>query len=146
MRVLGFMSAAEAINLVNGRTLRNRADHKALGQSSDSVGFCFAIAGDTGGDDSYALHGAAKLLSGITTMDVCLIGDLHKNKTEAWHLGYGKYATGNRKEFSTDSYSLADFSQWSLYAPHDRNPLIPLYSANWTEPVLINDSQKWGQK
>lgn len=142
--VLRFMSAAEAIKLLDGQTLHNRTDHGAAGWTTDSVGFCFALIGDSS-EDTYAIYHASKILSGITIMDVCLIGNLHKNAAEAWKLGYGKYATGKHKEFSTNNYSLEDFASWSLYAPYDRNPLSPTYSGNWDTPEFVTSNERWGQ-
>lgn len=128
--VLRFMSANEAIKLLQGERLHNETNHRETGNSSDSIGFCFAIM--EGGD----IYQHATYLSGITNMGACLIGKL-KPEIE-WIKNKARFSAGMRTELCTTDYDLNDFSEWSMYTPKldEGIQLMAPSSRNWDEPVL----------
>jgi hypothetical protein len=141
MKLIRFMSAAEAIRLLNGGRLHNKANHReGEWKSSTSVGFCFAVAGD--GLAKQEIYQAARLLSGITTMHVCLIAHIDDDDVAIrFTLTSGKYSSGRVQELSATKYGLDNFTEWAMFAPRDLNPLIPIASVNWVNPRLIAKAQ-----
>lgn len=136
MKLLRFMSAHEAIKLLDGKTLRNSTDHHLDdGQATDSIGFCFAIVDNRFTLDTSAIYEAAHRLSGVAIMDICLVATaekLPKRYVKSW----GHYKGGKLPEYSTEQYGLKDFREWAFYAPHDRSGLLPVFSGNWEHPRL----------
>lgn len=136
MKLLRFMSAAEALKLVQGKTVVNRADHHLDNQqTTNSVGFCFLIVDNRITLDTTAIYTAAQMLSGVTIMDICLVATVEKRPrrfAETW----GHYRDGDMPELSAEKYSLRDFAEWKFFAPHDRSGLMPPFSGNWVNPVL----------
>lgn len=137
MKVLRFMSAEEAIKLLAGIALVNRTEHKRLGQASTSVGFCFFILPDEAGD-AKPVYKAAGMLSGITLLQVCLVAELAPGVR--FRRSTGHYKTGKEKELCTASYKLGDFASWRIYAPTGQSTLMPLFSGNYEDPVLVLDN------
>lgn len=138
--LLRFMSANEAIKLLQGERLYNQTVHRETGHSSDSVGFCFAVLNALHPELIY-VH--ARYLSGITCMNVCLIGSLKKG--QKWQKNLARFSAGMRSEYATQDYSLDDFEDWAMYTPQiPQPPEIHLYapvSTNWTEPVLATKKE-----
>lgn len=155
VKVLRFMSAEEVKALVRGKKLNNPTDHKAAGNKTDSVGFCFMPVNDIENDGVYY---AARRLCGITTTQFCLVGEL---KHHRWRKGYGVYGDYNNldesgyappmqhDEYSTKSYSKRDFDHFKVYKPNELEemnlaeipPLIRSLVQNssvcWQEPSVI---------
>ena len=131
------MSANEAIRLLDGQTLENHTVHRAVGQNSDSVGFCFAI-----GSGKDGIYKAAQRLSGVTTMDVCLLGKLKRPTPDRYKYTKAFYAAGYLEELSTETYDLQDFAEWKMYTPEPPPPemLVKLISSfNWQRPQLVKE-------
>lgn len=140
VRVLRFMSRDEADTLMIGFSIGNNRNHRASGNGTDSIGSCFAVI--TEDDDS--IYQAARRLSGIVTMEVCLVGHL-KLDPERFVEGYGYYADHDRKqrvklpEISSTSYNSEDFSDFKLLLPNpNAGPFI--YSESWREPVAMESA------
>lgn len=139
VRVLRFMSRAEAGELLFGMDLHNDTNHAAHGNGTDSIGFCFALIDE----DDGTIYSAARRLSGIVSMEVCLVGHL-KLDPERFSKGYGYYADHSTiiaqrvklPEISGTDYSAKDFSEFKLWLPNpNAGPLV--YSESWREPVPL---------
>ena len=137
VRVLRFMSRAEAGEILFGHEIHNDHNHAALGNGTDSIGFCFALIDED--DDS--IYRAARRLSGIVSMEVCLVGRL-KRCSSQFIKGFGWYSDHDRREcvkleeLSATSYSAKDFSEFKLWLPNPAaGPLV--YSESWREPVRM---------
>lgn len=134
MRLVRFMSAAEAIKLLQGYDVRNKTVHRESGQDSSSVGFCFALT-------KAEIYSAAAILSGITIMHICLVAEVDEPPLRFVRT-YGRYKGGPLPEISTTRYSLRDFDKWAFYAPHDLSGLVPAFSGNWKKPKLITKGSR----
>lgn len=139
MRVIRFMSQSEADTFAVGFSLRNENNHRQRGNDTDSVGFCFAIAEDP--DDVESIYQAARRLSGIVNMQVCLMGTLKPNRKH-FKKSYGAYADHdlNRRikieELCTTQYSQTDFVEWSMWLPNmEASPIV--WSGSWRQPVYV---------
>lgn len=137
VRVLRFMSRSEAAELAFGQELFNDRNHAADGNGTDSIGFCFALVNED--DDS--IYTAARRLSGIVSMEVCLVGHLKLNP-ERFRQGYGWYADHNlhkqvsMPEISGLRYRADDFTDFKLYMPNPAaGPFV--YSESWREPLPL---------
>lgn len=135
VRVLRFMSLKEAARFSDGLTLRN--DYNHAGMATESVGFCFAIADQE--TDEASIYQAARRLSGIVDMQVCLIGTLQLDP-ERFKQSFGYYADHDLHkrvslpEICAVEYNSKDFSDWSLWLPNmAAGPLV--YSGSWLEPL-----------
>ncbi len=138
MRLVRFMSAHEIIRLLDGQTVQNDTVHRTAGQNSDSVGFCFAIASGKDG-----IYEAAQRLSGVTTMDICLLGKLKRPTPDRFKYYKAFYAAGYLEELATVEYSLQDFADWKIYAPEPPGPeyLVKIISSqNWQRPQLVKST------
>lgn len=140
-KILRFMSAHEAIHLLQGGRLGNRTNHWQVGGRSTSVGFCFAI--PKYDNDRSSIYYAAKYLSGIVDMDVCLVASLKDNGD--FMESEGHYSVGKLPERCVVDYSLKDFSEWALYTPIIYGPevmrVIPRHSRDWEAPMLTASSE-----
>lgn len=136
MRVLRFMSAGEALQLFAGATLENNTNHREMGQASDSIGFCFAIV-HRHTDDDVALYEEAKWLSGIALLEVGLVGEITGKALRKFKKSHARYANGMHEERCTTKYSLDDFTDWAMYVPTGRSPLMVAFSGNWGAPQYI---------
>ena len=137
VRVLRFMSRAEAGEILFGHEIHNDRNHGMLGNGTDSIGFCFALVDE----DDGSIYRAARRLSGIVSMDVCLVGHL-KLDSERFIEGFGWYSDHDRRErvklpeISATSYSAKDFSEFKLWLPNpNAGPLV--YSESWREPLAM---------
>ena len=86
-QIVRFMSAKEALRLLDGQTIVNNKAHRAEGGSkTDSIGFCF-----TSGKRS--LQDSMKFLSGIVSPQVALVGviDEETQTPNDFVKGYGVY-------------------------------------------------------
>lgn len=135
VRVLRFMSLKEAARFTDGSMLRN--DYNHLGMATESVGFCFAVADQP--TDGASMYQAARRLSGIVDMQVCLIGVLNLTP-DRFKQSYGYYADHDSHkrvklpEFCSTQYSRSDFADWSLWLPNkNAGPFV--YSGSWLDPV-----------
>lgn len=146
MRVLRFMSVNEVILLLEGRsqkdTLINTVSHKAAGNATNSVGFCFLMPRRTMSDND-AMFNAARFLSGIATMDVCLIAELKAPSQRGFKQTWGQYRAGRKKELCVTQYGLGIFEDWKLYAPNDRYLFLPTASPNWIDPRYVTQKESW---
>lgn len=140
MLILRFMSAHEAICLLNGETLQRDTKHADNGYNSTSVGFCFAIVKE---HEPSGIYHAAKYLSGIAMMDTCLVGELAEGWAAKFKITTGRYKEGIVEELSATEYSLADFEGWQLLTP-ELPPVEQMFkiiaSSNWLAPVLTRSS------
>ena len=141
VRVLRFMSRDEADTLAVGFSIGNDRNHRAAGNGTDSIGSCFAVINED--DDS--IYQAARRLSGIVTMEVCLVGYL-KQDPERFIDGFGWYTGPDRAsrvklpEISTTSYNSKDFTEFKLFLPDPAaGPLV--YSESWREPLELSDDE-----
>ena len=135
VRVLRFMSRDEADTLMVGFSIGNDHNHAAAGNGTDSIGSCFAVI--TEDDDS--IYQAARRLSGIVTMEVCLVGHLKLDPKRCVE-GFGWYADHDRKErvklpeISSTDYNAKDFVDFKLWLPNpNAGPFV--YSESWREPL-----------
>ena len=142
MRVLRFMSVNEVIWLLRGDELTNNKNHKKAGNQSNAIGFCFALP-EEGMEDSEVMFTAAQRLSGVATLDICLLADLEPQEPKYWKNRRGHYRWGDMPELSTRRYSLKDFSDWALYAPNDRYLIMPLASPNYADPRYVTNKEGW---
>jgi hypothetical protein len=127
------MSANEAIKLLQGEELHNDKNHRADGQASDAIGFCFAVLNLL---DPELIYEHALYLSGVTSMNVCLIGEV--KSPGKWTDSEARFSSGMKPEFSIEDYSLADFTEWEMYTP-ELNEGVQLFapiSSNWHTPVF----------
>jgi hypothetical protein len=141
MRVIRFMSAHEAIRLLNGDQLHNDTDHSHESRTN-SIGFCFVIASDSDSAEE-AIYAAAQYLTGIVTMDCCFIGRLVPPLSFKKTNGY--YKGGHIDELSATSYRLSDYDAWKFYTPRlpdVLNPFKIISSINWEKPVLTTASHE----
>jgi hypothetical protein len=141
MTILRFMSAHEAIRLLNGETLERDTDHAGNGFKSTSRGFCFAIAD---GNWLAAIYDAATRLSGIVIMDTCLVATLKEHPAHTFVMTKGHYRGGMTDEISTVEYDLNDFDDWKLYTPElppVASPFKVISSINWQDAVLTRSSE-----
>jgi hypothetical protein len=137
MLILRFMSANEAIRLLDGDRLHNDTHHGAAGQRTTSIGFCFAIGPTT--DIETAIYLVSKNLSGIGVMDVCLSALLPDELPPGYETTTGYYKIGETKEICTTDYSLADFDDWRMYTPQlppTAQPFKVIGSMHWRKPIL----------
>jgi hypothetical protein len=139
MRVLRFMSVNEAFQLIRGGDVKNGTDHKAQGNRSNAFGCCFAILKNKPHSDEIFDHGI--YLSGIVTMDVCLVATLKSPAKKGFKRTFGGYKQGDVTELSSTNYALSDFEEWTMYAPNNRYTILPTASHNWLEPVEIMQRQ-----
>lgn len=137
VRVLRFMSRAEATELLFGHELHNDRDHASHGNGTNSIGFCFALVNE----DDGSIYNAARRLSGIVSMEVCLIGHIKLNP-KRFQQGYGWYADHDRRErvklseISGLRYSANDFTEFKLWLPNpNAGPFV--YSESWREPLEL---------
>lgn len=150
-RLLRFMSADEAIRLLDGQTIERDTNHRALGNHTTSIGACFAI-DNTPNTNPKAMYKTSSRLTGLAMMDVCLIGIIDAGNAPAFRKSTGQYNVGTREnpeigdwpEMCSTAYRLADFERWWIYTPQ-----LPPYdqmfkliaSHNWQEPVLTRKGQ-----
>jgi hypothetical protein len=145
MLVLRFMSVNEVIWLLRGDELTNNTNHKKKGNNTNSIGFCFALP-DESLESSQAMFEAAQRLSGVATLDICLLATLDNPNTKYWKKRRGHYRWGYMAELSTRRYSLKDFTEWTLYAPNDRYLIMPLASPNYADPRYVTNKEGWALK
>jgi hypothetical protein len=141
MRLVRFMSAHEAFKLLDGAVIKNTTDHRRGGARSSSVGACFAIVTDS--DDVAAIYKTAKYLSGIVTMDTCIIATLKEPQPEAFTQGRALYSAGHLDEMCATAYSRDNFDSWKLYTPQlppVQQMIKVISSFNWRTPVLTKES------
>ena len=138
MKLVRFISRPEHIKLMGDLELTNTRDHHAEGNATDSIGFCFAVL-----DDS--IYDLARSLSGIVDMSYCIVAEVKKDREEKFKRGFGMYSNHDAgllsrrelPEYSTISYSLDDFSSWTMYEP-DPSAGAFIYSESWRNPVEVN--------
>lgn len=141
MKLIRFMSAAEAILLLQGRRLQNKTVHnQGEWKSSTSVGFCFAIAENL--PIRQEIYYASQRLSGITDMHVCLVAELPDGPSIHFRETSGKYSGGTFPELCTTKYKLDDFLTWAMFAPTNIKGTMPIFSGNWVNPKLITKAEK----
>lgn len=150
MRLIRFMSTDEAIKLAHGSTVVNEKDHHAEGHYTNSIGFCFIIDDDTV-DEAEAIHNASEYLSGIVSMDACLVAHLPNSDNE-FVKGYGKYSSGMKDEMSVRRYSLNDFNLWRFYVgaePTSAGMFFPgmfmRSSTHWEHPQLVANGGRYAK-
>lgn len=131
--VLRFMSAHEAIKLLTLQTLHNSTDHRQAGNKSESVGFCFV---QINALEASEIYDHATYLSGVVSMDVCLIAQL-KDAIQ-FKPGKAYFSVGERTELATEFYALTCFEDFKLYTPQHMSSihLLAPTSRNWEKPVL----------
>ena len=140
--VLRFMGTLEALKLLQNQPIENTTNHREQGFASDSIGACFLPV-----EGLYPLreiYEAAKFLSGITDLEVCLYGRLMH--PERFTKSVGRYAIGRVEELSTERYELSDFFKWSFYAPPPASSDVMKWgrsSVDWTEPRLAITDREW---
>lgn len=142
MRVFRFMSVNELVGLLANQTVTNTKNHKKSGNSTNSVGFCFTPINPPEAEME-AIFLAANYLSGVATMDICLLGAFLDPMPSKFKKTWGDYRYGHIDELSTTSYSLVDFDSWELYAPNDRYLFVPIASPNWADPKYVINSTDW---
>lgn len=139
------MGAKEALRFLAERPLVSDTEHAVATKAhTNSIGFCFWI-DDTNKSYQHALYEASKHLSGITYLQVAVIGDLVEPRADSWKKSWGRYADfPMRDELCTRTYSKADFTQWAIFTPEPRqitgtilDMLIPTSSADWLHPELV---------
>lgn len=121
MKIIRFMSYAEAEQLAKGKRIRNTTDHGGKGAYSGSVGFCFIV---VDGRKRGRIYHTARYMSGVVDMSACLVAEVPRGKfTESWGI-YADYdadpsmfsdVTITRVELCTTEYSLNDFDHWAFY-------------------------------
>jgi hypothetical protein len=143
MRVLRFMSAAEAIKLIVGQEVENQIDHHNDHKNkTDSVGFCFMLAIADDSDADQEIYQASQFLSGIVDMDCCFVGRLKDDHIQFYHQGWGDYSGGRKLELSITHYALTDFREWEFWAPQRSDSIFKmLASPNWIDPTVIIQSE-----
>ena len=141
MILLRFMSAHEAIRLLQGDTVHRDVDHKAQGNKTTSIGHCFVIVKEHSG----GIYDSAKYLSGIAMMDACLIGTLKTNPDHLFEQTKGWYQDGWTPEICAVDYSLSDFDDWEICTP-ELPPYDQMFkmiaSPNWLNPVQTASSHE----
>lgn len=139
MRVIRFMSTREILLLTGGHAVENSATHDR--NATNSMGFCFWIDNNVTSHKT-AIINAARSLSGITTMDVCLVAEVKKKRLDVFKESYGIYSSGKQKELCTTQYSLDDFDDWSIYVcaamSHPGMPGLTMRSSNeWQQAMFV---------
>ena len=139
-KVMRFMGMKEILGFLEGETMHNTKQHIA---NTDSVGFCF-----TPIDNGESIYDIALHLSGVASMEVCLVGIL--NDYVDWREGYGVYSdndpttllepnkwqTKKWRELSTKRYSMDDFKEYNVYLP-DMSESPWVWSGSWKNPKHV---------
>jgi len=148
--MLRFMGTAEALKFIDEQPLLNEKVWKDHGADSESKGFCFIEIDGDKIQDTMAIFNAAVYLSGVTSMDACLVGKPTPEFAEILLRGKAHYTIGTIEELSTNIYSRDCFSEWAMYTPSKSFDIpfmhgVTFYSSDsWKEPNLVTSRGVYG--